>query len=133
MPPLIEEVIPDIPVTLLGSNPTERVQALESKRISVPGYIKDVQLYFDRARVFVAPLRYGAGMKGKIGQSMENGLPVVTANLGRNFINGINVMIAQNEQEFTRKTIELYQDAIMHFPISHYSPRNTVKQMLGKS
>ena len=74
--------ISGIHVTLLGSNPPAQVRELASERISVPGYIHDVQPYFDKARVFVAPLRYGAGMKGKVGQSMQLGLPVVTTTIG---------------------------------------------------
>jgi O-antigen biosynthesis protein len=48
----------------------------------VVGWVPDLSDLYDRARVFVAPLRYGAGMKGKIGESMAHGLPVVTTRLG---------------------------------------------------
>ncbi|HHP7229819.1 MAG TPA: tetratricopeptide repeat protein, partial [Xenococcaceae cyanobacterium] len=91
--PLVWEKIPEITVTLLGSNPTEEVIALKSDKVQVPGYISDVSPYFLNHRVFVSPLRYGAGMKGKIGQSLEYGLPIVSTDIG---IEGMNLIPEKN-------------------------------------
>ena len=69
--------------------------------------------FFDKAKVFVAPLRYGAGMKGKIGQSISFGLPVVTTNIGAegmDLVHGKNVMIADTAGEFSKVILEIYQD-----------------------
>ncbi|MFM2314028.1 MAG: hypothetical protein RLZZ04_3304, partial [Cyanobacteriota bacterium] len=63
--PLVWSQLPELTLTLLGSNVTEEVQALaQDQRIFVPGYLADVSSYFLDHRLFVAPLRYGAGMKG---------------------------------------------------------------------
>ena len=61
-----------------------RHQILKLRRsgVCVTGFVKDVKPYFDQVKTFVAPLRYGAGMKGKVGQSMSLGLPVVTTAIG---------------------------------------------------
>lgn len=80
--PLVWAKYPNLLVTLLGSNPEEKISNLISSRVKVPGYISDVSNYFNSAKVFVAPLRYGAGMKGKIGQSLAYGLPTVTTSIG---------------------------------------------------
>ncbi len=69
--------IQEITVTLLGSNPIQDIIALKSDKVQVSGCISDVSSYFLSRRVFVSPLRYGAGMKGKIGQGLEYGLPIV--------------------------------------------------------
>ena len=69
--PLVWQTDPNIKVTLLGNNPSAEVVSLESDRITVTGFIEDVSDYFLSHKLSVSPLRYGAGMKGKIGQSLE--------------------------------------------------------------
>ncbi len=75
--PLVWAKRPEIGVTLLGSSPPAEISALESTRVRVPGYVRDVDGYFSTARLFVAPLRFGAGMKGKVGQALSYGLPTI--------------------------------------------------------
>ena len=97
----------------LGSFPPSEVEALASETIVVPGYLNDVSGYFDRARVFVAPLRYGAGMKGKIGMAMAMGLPVVTTSIGAEgmgLVDGVNALIADDEEGFAGAVLRLYHD-----------------------
>ncbi len=114
--PLVWEKIPEVTVTLLGSNPTEEVMALASDKVQVPGYISDVSSYFLNHRVFVSPLRYGAGMKGKIGQSLEYCLPVISTDIGiegMNLIPGKNILIANKAERFAEQIVRLYQDEIL--------------------
>jgi glycosyltransferase involved in cell wall biosynthesis len=111
--PLVWAQIPEVKVTLLGSNPTEKVQNLASDRITVTGYIEDVSSYFLNHRVFVAPLRYGAGMKGKIGQSLEYGLPIVSTDIGiegMNLMSERDVLEANTTEDFAQQVIRLYQN-----------------------
>ncbi len=112
--PLVWEQLPELTVTLLGSNPTEEVIALgQDERVTVTGYVFDVTLHFLNHRVFVAPLRYGAGMKGKIGQSLEYGLPLISTAIGvegMNLTHEQNVLEANKTQEFAQQIIRLYQD-----------------------
>jgi Glycosyltransferase len=112
--PLIWAKRREIHLTLLGSNPPPAVQNLaQDPRITVPGYVPDVSDYFLRHRIFVAPLRYGAGMKGKIGHSLSLGLPVVTTPIGAEgmgLTNHLNVVIAESPQEFATAVLDLYDD-----------------------
>jgi GT2 family glycosyltransferase len=111
--PLVWEKNPDIKLNLLGSNPTPEVKALQSLKVNVTGYKKDVSGYFLSSRVFVAPLRFGAGMKGKVGQSLEFKLPLVTTSIGAegmNLENKYNAMIANTTEEFAHKIIDLYEN-----------------------
>jgi glycosyltransferase involved in cell wall biosynthesis len=120
---LINEIMPPvwntlgkIPVYLLGSYPNEEVLKLASENVIVPGYIEDVSQYFLNARAFVAPLRYGAGMKGKIGQSLEFGLPIVSTTIGAegmNLIHEENVLIADRPADFSDQIIRIYQDQVL--------------------
>lgn len=111
--PIVRQKLGDIPVYLLGSYPTPEVCSLNSNTVFVPGYLADVNSYFMNSRIFVAPLRYGAGMKGKIGQSLEYGLPIVSTSIGvegMSLIDDHSVLIANDTDTFANKIIELYED-----------------------
>lgn len=140
--PIVWRELKDVQVFLLGSHPPLEVQNLAGNLVHVPGYLEDVSNYFNTSRLFVAPLRYGAGMKGKIGQSLEFGLPIVTTSIGAegmDLIDGEQVSIANTTQEFANKIITLYEDSqLWHHlkanattSIMRYSPAN-VKTMLSK-
>ena len=79
------------------------------------GYVRDVSPFFLRSRVFVAPLRFGAGMKGKIGQALAYALPVVTTPVGAEGLglrDGENAVIADADpQAFAEAIVALYGDA----------------------
>jgi len=109
--PLVWASRPDITVNLLGSNLKDEVKELASDRVVVTGYVPEVEPYFQESRVFVAPLRFGAGMKGKIGQSLSLGLPTITTKIGAEgmgLIDHQDVLIADTDEEFARAVIELY-------------------------
>lgn len=111
--PSVWSSIPEIQLTLLGSNPSPKVLDLVSERVSVTGFIEDVTPYFDLAKVFISPLRYGAGMKGKIGQSMSLGLPVVTTSIGAEGLylnNGKNALIADDPFDIANSIVTLIKD-----------------------
>ena len=140
--PLVWQELPSVKVTLLGSNPTEQVQALSSDRITVTGYVADVSDYFFSHRLFVSPLRYGAGMKGKIGQSLEYGLPLISTAVGiegMSLIHGKNLLEANTTEEFAQAIVQLYQTEQLwhhlagncHEAINIFSPE-TIKQNLVK-
>ncbi|PLS69528.1 MAG: glycosyl transferase [Cyanobacteria bacterium M5B4] len=145
--PLIWQNLPQVTLTLLGSNPPEAVQNLaQDPRITVPGYVPDVSPYFLNHRLFVAPLRYGAGMKGKIGHSLSFGLPVVTTPIGAEGIgltHNQNVVIAESPEEFAQAVLALYDQPDRwqylsqqsHQFIQQYSPEAvapTIVEMLAE-
>lgn len=118
---LVHEILPEIisclgsapHLKLLGSFPTPEVRALEGPGVDVPGYLADVSGHFLSARVFVAPIRYGAGMKGKIGQALAFGLPVVTTSPGAEGMdlqNDKDVLIADDARGFAEAVARLYED-----------------------
>ncbi|WP_200976654.1 glycosyltransferase [Echinicola sp. 20G] len=145
---MIEEIMPIIwkehamPVTLLGSAPTEKVKALASDLVKVPGFVQDVEPYFVNHRLFVAPLRYGAGMKGKIGQSLAYQLPIVTTDVGAEGMglkDGENVMLADSKEKFVAQILKVYQDEMLWKKLSDGSAQvlepllpNTVKSSLKR-
>ena len=111
--PLIRKRIPGIKLYVVGSNPPASILKLHGNDITVTGYVKDVRPYFDNCRVFISPLRYGAGMKGKIGQSMSFGLPVVTTSIGAEgmgLAGGETALVADSPENFAQSVIRLYSD-----------------------
>jgi SAM-dependent methyltransferase/glycosyltransferase involved in cell wall biosynthesis len=111
--PLIRQDIPGVVFYMVGSHITETVRSLASRDVVAVGYAPDLTPYLDGCRVFVAPLRYGAGIKGKIGHSMGFGLPVVTTSIGAegmNLIDGEHVLIANTPAAFASAVVRLYTD-----------------------
>jgi glycosyltransferase involved in cell wall biosynthesis len=111
--PLIKQELPDVRLLVVGSDVPHRVARLASPDIQILGYVKDVEAVFDRCRVSVAPLRYGAGVKGKVSQSMACGVPMVTTPVGAEGMelrHRTNVMIGSDPAEFARHVIEVYRD-----------------------
>jgi len=82
--PIILLKHPDIKLYLVGSNPTEVVKNLASDSIVVTGFVSDDELsiYYREAKVAIAPLLYGAGVKGKVVEAMRFGIPIVTTSTG---------------------------------------------------
>lgn len=76
--PRLIERFPDLRFIIAGSNPSDDITALAVRpAIEVRGYIPDLAPLYQSARVSVAPLRFRAGLKGKVGEAMAHGLPVV--------------------------------------------------------
>jgi glycosyltransferase involved in cell wall biosynthesis len=90
------------------------LRALAGPQVTVHGQVADVEPFFSAARVFVAPLRFGSGVKGKINQSMSYGLPVVATPLaveGMSLAAGENVLVAADPAAFAAQVVRLYRDA----------------------
>ena len=112
--PTIQRSLPDVRFHIVGSNMPPEIRALRSDTVDPVGFVPDVRPYFDRSRVFVAPLRQGAGMKGKIGHSLGLGLPVVTSRIGAEGLglsDGVDAFIADDPDDFSEKVIRLYTDS----------------------
>ncbi|WP_267402373.1 MULTISPECIES: glycosyltransferase [unclassified Chryseobacterium] len=108
--PLIWKKLPDVKLNIIG-DVNEKIKDINSPNIIFHGYVPDIVPHFLENRIMVAPLRYGAGVKGKIGQAFEFYLPVITSAIGAEGMlseKGDNMVLADNETDFAEKTIELY-------------------------
>ncbi|BCT91857.1 hypothetical protein LYSHEL_08810 [Lysobacter helvus] len=83
---------PDLRLALVGSNPTDDVRALAGDRVEVTGYVSDeaLQARYRNARVAVVPLRFGAGVKSKVVEALQLGLPLVTTTVGAQGLDGVD-------------------------------------------
>ena len=116
--PGVRRRLPGVRIHIVGGTMTENeppaeVRNLASDDVIVAGYVEDLKPVLDRARVFVAPLRYGAGVKGKVGTAMSHGLPVVAtpeAVEGMELTDGENVLVADGADAFADAVARLYND-----------------------
>ena len=124
--PIVWRSLPGLRVTLLGSAPPREVLALRSERVAVPGYLPEVDNQFLSHRIFCAPMRYGAGMKGKIGHALSFGLPTITTRIGAegfSLRDGVDFLQAETAGEFADAIVRLYSDRALWAVISANSLR----------
>jgi GT2 family glycosyltransferase/glycosyltransferase involved in cell wall biosynthesis len=122
--PRVWQRIPNMHLTLAGAEPTPAIERLAGERVTVTGFVPDVRPLFDSARLFVAPLRFGAGMKGKIVQSLAHGLPVVTSPVGAEGIalrNEINAIVADDADSIADGILRLYTEEALWTQLSAQS------------
>lgn len=128
--PLIRRELPDIVLNVIGGHLSDRVSALASPSVRILGYVPDPSTYFIQSRVFVAPLRYGAGLKGKVGHSMSHGLPVVTTPIGAEgmmLAEDETVLIADGAEAFAQAVVRLYSDEQLWSDLSRRSVAHIVR------
>jgi GT2 family glycosyltransferase/glycosyltransferase involved in cell wall biosynthesis len=110
--PLVKEHLSDAKFYIIGDKTPPEVVALATDNVIVAGLQPDVRPLFESVKLSVAPLRYGAGIKGKINLSMSFGVPVVATSLA---VEGIaltdreDILIADEPENFARALIELYE------------------------
>ena len=110
--PLVSECLQDAKFYIIGDKVPPEIAALATERIIVAGLQRDVRPFFNSVRLSVAPLRFGAGIKGKINQSMAFGVPVVATSLaveGMGLIDHEDVLVADDPEDFARTLVELYE------------------------
>lgn len=138
--PKLKNQLPDIVVYVLGSNPPKEVTELESENLRIVGFVTDEELtqYYSKCRMVVVPLRYGAGIKGKVIEAMRYGMPVVTTSVGAEGIIGSeNILsIADDAEEFAARLAALYEDEDALIEMSkkeveyvkdNFSPQNAIR------
>jgi glycosyltransferase involved in cell wall biosynthesis len=104
----------EIELSIIGSNPPEEILKLKSRYVDSVGYVPDerLQQYYSNTRIAIAPLRFGAGIKGKIIEAIVHGVPVVTTEVGREGIKDIDgiVCVADRPDEFAKRVVDIYMD-----------------------
>lgn len=112
--PLIRAQLPEVRFHCIGSHVTPRIEALSAHPgVVVHGHVPDIAPYMDGCRIAVAPLRYGAGVKGKVNLSMAHGQPVVATHCaaeGMHLVDGQDVLLADDAQAFADAVLRLYRD-----------------------
>jgi GT2 family glycosyltransferase/glycosyltransferase involved in cell wall biosynthesis len=125
--PRLRRELPGVRLLVAGGDLTPAVRALAADDVAILGFVKDINPVFDACRVFVAPLRYGAGLRGKILYSLGSGLPVVTTTVGAEGIGLADreeALIADDAAEFAARVVELYRDEALWTHLSERGRRH---------
>lgn len=110
--PAVWKTLPSVKLHIVG-NLKNVMKEIKHPNIQFYGHVPDVSIHFLKHKIMVAPLRSGAGVKGKIGQALEYYLPVVTSTIGAegmSLVDGENALLAETAQQFADKIIRLYTD-----------------------
>ncbi|MYC78061.1 TIGR03087 family PEP-CTERM/XrtA system glycosyltransferase [Candidatus Poribacteria bacterium] len=109
--PRIRESHPKAQFYIVGNHPSDQVKRLEAQEgIVVTGYVPDVRPYFEKASVFVAPLRAGSGIQTKNLEAMAMGVPVVTTSVGAMGLEadiGKELLVADTPADFAKRVVDL--------------------------
>jgi len=98
---------------IIGSNVPEEIKAMAADDIVIRGFVEDLSDIFNRCRLSVAPIRYGAGVKGKVITSLSYGVPCVAtpaAVEGSGLVHDEHVVVAENAEEMAEMIQRLYGD-----------------------
>lgn len=112
--PLVKARLPELTFYILGADMPERLASWKADGVQPVGYVEDLTPWLNTCRLSVAPLRFGAGAKGKIISSISHGLPVVATRCaaeGMGLENGKHAMVADEPAEFADAVVRIYRDA----------------------
>lgn len=112
--PLIQKVVPEAKVYIVGKRPPKELIRRASDRVIVTGYVDDVRPFIRRASVYVVPLRMGSGTRLKVLEAMAMKKPIVTTTIGCegiDVVHGESALIADDPQAFAHAVIELLHRA----------------------
>lgn len=116
--PLIQAQLPKAKMLIYGAYPTQKVLELNKPKANflVKGRADDALDIIQKSKVVLAPLRFGAGIKGKLLEAMQYGTPSVTTAIGAEAMKGEldwNGFITDDPIEFAQNAVELYANRIV--------------------
>ena len=115
--PLIREMLPNVELCIVGSNPTKSVRDLARvPNVSLTGYVPDVRCYLRNAVVSIAPLRIARGTQNKILEAMAMGIPTVAtpeAAKGVQCIPGRDLLVAVGPTAFANEVMKIIKNATL--------------------
>jgi Predicted glycosyltransferases len=141
--PKVRPRLPDVKVFLIGSEMPPAVAVLAGEGIEPVGHVPDLTSYLERCRISIAPLRYGAGVKGKINLAQSWGIPVVATTAaveGMQLEPSRDVLVADTPDDFANAIVRLYTSPTLWTGVSeagranvarHYSP-GLAQETLGR-
>lgn len=113
--PLIRKQLPEADLKIYGAYVSQKINQLHNEKegFLIKGFAEDVNLVMQAAKVCLAPIRFGAGLKGKLTDAMKNGTPCITTTVGAEGMFGhlhFNGFIEDDPGSFSNKAAVLFQD-----------------------
>jgi GT2 family glycosyltransferase len=125
--PRIRAQRPDIALHLIGDIPEAARPSLATAGAQIHGRVADLTPWMEGCRIALAPLRYGAGVKGKVNMAMSHGLPVVATGIaaeGMQLRDGDEILLADDAEGFAAAVLRLHDDEALWHHLSEYGLRN---------
>lgn len=122
--PEIIRKIPNIKLYIVGSGVTKAVEDLKNDNIVITGEVEDIRQYLKKPNIFIAPVRLGGGIKGKVLEAMAMGVPVVAtkeAVSGIDYSIGEFALVSDDTNIFADNVVKLYNDEIVYKTLSDNS------------
>jgi glycosyltransferase involved in cell wall biosynthesis len=119
--PLVQREIPGLVLHVVGSNITPDIAALAGSTVRIHGFVEDLTPMLDSVKLTLAPLRYGAGVKGKVTMSMCNGIPVVGTTVafeGMALTHGSEMLCGDTAELLAAHIVSAYQDEALWYRLS---------------
>jgi glycosyltransferase involved in cell wall biosynthesis len=120
--PLVRAALPGVRLTVVGADPPPEALALAGPDVHIAGHVPDLGPVFNCCRLSIAPLRFGAGVKGKVLLSLGYGVPVVGTRLaaeGSYLVDGDSARIADGPADFAKAVVEVYTQPALWQRLSH--------------
>jgi O-antigen biosynthesis protein len=120
-----ERGVARIGLTVAGNDPGGRAKALAGPGIDVIGRVPEVLPHLHAARVSIAPLRWGAGIKGKVCEALAAGLPVVGTTVafeGLEAVDGDHGLVADDADAFAEAIFRLHEDRALWERVRELAP-----------
>ena len=111
--PILRRKLPGVVSYVVGADPPARIRALAADDLVIAGFVPDLTPYLEGCRVSISPLRYGAGVKGKVNQAMSFGLPVVATTPsieGMHLTAERDVLVGDDPEMFAEAVVRAYRD-----------------------
>ncbi|HVK51378.1 MAG TPA: glycosyltransferase [Pseudoxanthomonas sp.] len=129
--PLVHAQLPEVLFHCIGDQPPADIRAFDGEHgVRVHGHVPDLDPYMDQVRVALAPLRFGAGVKGKINLSMAHGQPVVAtpcAVEGMHLHDSEDVLVAESAEDFANAVVKLYRNEPLWSQLAMASRENVAR------
>jgi glycosyltransferase involved in cell wall biosynthesis len=111
--PHLRKRLPGVKTYVVGADPPATVSALAAEDLVIAGHVPDLTPYLTGCRLSISPLRYGAGVKGKVNHAMSCGLPVIATTPsieGMHLTPGVDVLVGDDPESFADAVARAYGD-----------------------
>jgi O-antigen biosynthesis protein len=125
--PKLRAALPDIRLHVLGDLPDAVRHELTAPGLELHGRVSDLAPWLDHCLASLAPLRFGAGVKGKINMAMSHGVPVIATTIaveGMQLHDGVDVLVADDAAAFVNAVLRLQRDKALWQQLSGHGLDN---------
>jgi sugar transferase (PEP-CTERM/EpsH1 system associated) len=111
--PLVWKEKPEVKLIIVGAQPSAKVLKLKSDKVIVTGWVEEISPYYQKSKVFIAPMQIGTGLQNKLLEAMAMKLPCITSQLANNALGAThdeNILIGNNEEHYKKHILKLIND-----------------------